>query len=72
MIYDAVKPRAQTWMRIVGNGLLLFAFAAALYPFMGICHFMSYKHSDALKISIDGGILSFCCISRGYFDSARD
>jgi len=52
MIYDAVKPRAQTWMRIVGNGLLLFAFAAALYPSWEYVIFMSYKHSDALKISM--------------------
>lgn len=52
MIYDAVKPRTQTWMRIAGNSLLLIAFVAALYPSWAYVLFMSYKHSDALKISM--------------------
>lgn len=52
MLYDAMKPRTQTWMRITGNALLFVAFAAALYPSWEYVIFMGYKHSDALKISM--------------------
>ncbi len=52
MLYDAQKPRTQTWMRVAGNILLLVAFAAALVPSWEYVIFMGYKHSDALKISM--------------------
>ncbi|MFA6008242.1 MAG: TRAP transporter small permease [Candidatus Shapirobacteria bacterium] len=52
MVYDAVKPKTQAWMRIAGNGLLIVAFIGALYPSFTYVTFMGYKHSDALKISM--------------------
>lgn len=52
MVYDAVSARAKTWMRIAGNTLLFIAFATAIYPSWGYVTFMSYKRSDALKISM--------------------
>lgn len=77
MIYDAVKPHTQTWMRIIGNGLLLIAFVAALYPSWGYVTFMSYKRSDALKIPMTLAYFPFIVflvdiVIRLAIDIARD
>jgi TRAP-type C4-dicarboxylate transport system permease small subunit len=53
MIYDAVKPRTQIWMRIVGNTLVFIAFSISLYPSYRYVSFMSFKKSDVLKIPMN-------------------
>jgi len=53
MIYDAVKPRTQIWMRIVGNTLVFIAFSISLYPSYRYLSFMSFKKSDVLKIPMN-------------------
>jgi TRAP-type C4-dicarboxylate transport system permease small subunit len=53
MIYDKVKPKTQTLMRITGNTLLFVAFCIALYPSYKYVGFMSFKKSDVLKIPMN-------------------
>ena len=53
MIYDAVKPRTQIWMRIVGNTLVFIAFSISLYPSYRYVIFMSFKKSNVLKIPMN-------------------
>jgi TRAP-type C4-dicarboxylate transport system permease small subunit len=53
MIYDRVKPRSQTWMRIAGNTLVFVAFSISLYPTYRYINFMSFKKSDVLKIPMN-------------------
>ena len=53
MLYDAVKPRTQAWMRIVGNAMMLFAFIIAFVPSWGYVSFMGYKKSDVLLIPMN-------------------
>jgi len=53
MIYDAVKPRTQIWMRIVGNTLVFIAFSISLYPSYRYVSFMSFKKSNVLKIPMN-------------------
>ncbi len=53
MTYDAVKPRTQIWMRIVGNTLVFIAFSISLYPSYRYVSFMSFKKSDVLKIPMN-------------------
>ncbi len=53
MVYDAVKPRTQVWMRITGNAMMLFAFVLAFYPSWGYVSFMGYKKSDVLLIPMN-------------------
>ena len=53
MLYDAVSPRLQTFMRIAGNALMLFAFVIAFLPSWNYVSFMSYKKSDVLLIPMN-------------------
>jgi len=53
MVYDAVSPFVQLWMRIVGNVLLIVSFAIGLVPSWKYVHFMNYKKSNVLKIPMD-------------------
>ena len=53
MVYDAVKPRTQAWMRITGNVMMLFAFVLAFYPSWKYVSFMGYKKSDVLLIPMN-------------------
>jgi TRAP-type C4-dicarboxylate transport system permease small subunit len=53
MLYDAVKPRTQAWMRIIGNVMMLFAFVLAFYPSWKYVSFMGYKKSDVLLIPMN-------------------
>lgn len=53
MLYDAVSPRLQTFMRIAGNALMLFAFVIAFIPSWNYVSFMSYKKSDVLLIPMN-------------------
>lgn len=53
MLYDMVSPLTQIWMRIVGNTLLVTAFAIGLIPSWKYVLFMGYKKSNVLKIPMD-------------------
>ncbi|GAB1483243.1 TRAP transporter small permease subunit [Treponema sp.] len=53
MLYDAVSPRIQTFMRIAGNALMLFAFLLAFVPSWDYVNFMAYKKSDVLLIPMN-------------------
>lgn len=53
MLYDMVSPLTQIWMRIVGNSLLVIAFAIGLIPSWKYVLFMGYKKSNVLKIPMD-------------------
>ncbi|MDA3811412.1 MAG: TRAP transporter small permease subunit [Spirochaetaceae bacterium] len=53
MIYDAVSPLAQIWMRIVGHSMLVIAFAIGFVPSVNYILFMGYKKSNVLKIPMD-------------------
>jgi len=53
MIYDAVSPLTQIWMRIVGNALLVISFLIGLVPSWKYVLFMGYKKSNVLKVPMD-------------------
>jgi len=53
LIYDRKNPRIQTWMRLIGNALVLIAFSIALYPSYRYVMFMSFKKSSVLKIPMN-------------------
>ena len=53
MVYDAVKPKTQLLMRLVGNTLLFASFCMALYPSYDYVVFMGFKKSNVLKIPMD-------------------
>ncbi len=61
MIYDKVKPKTQTLMRIAGNLLLVISFGIALYPSYKYVAFMSFKKSDVLKIPMNIAFSPFIC-----------
>lgn len=77
MVYDAVKPLTRTWMRIVGNGLLVVSFLIGLVPSWKYVQFMNYKKSNVLKIPMDIVFLPFVIflafmIGRYTIDIVRD
>ena len=53
MIYDAVTPKSQLYMRLVGNILLFSSFCIALYPSYDYVLFMGFKKSNVLQIPMD-------------------
>jgi len=53
MIYAAVTPKLQLYMRLVGNILLFFSFCIALYPSYDYVIFMGFKKSNVLQIPMD-------------------
>jgi TRAP-type C4-dicarboxylate transport system permease small subunit len=53
MIYDAVAPNYQLYMRLIGNMLLFFSFCLALYPSYDYVIFMGFKKSNVLQIPMD-------------------
>ncbi len=53
LIYDMVSPSVQLWMRLIGNGLLLFSFVLGFYPSLKYVLFMGFKKSNVLKIPMD-------------------
>lgn len=53
VIYDALSPRNQTWMRIAGNLLVFAAFCIVLVPAYEYVDFMSFKKSNVLKIPMN-------------------
>jgi len=53
MIYDAVRPKSQLYMRLVGNILLFISFSIALYPSYEYVVFMGFKKSNVLQIPMD-------------------
>ncbi len=53
MIYDAVSPTVQLYMRLSGNMLLFAAFCIALYPSYDYVAFMSFKKSNVLQIPMN-------------------
>ena len=50
MIYDKLKTKSKTWMRIVGNALVFIAFSISFLPTYRYIIFMSYKKSTALRV----------------------
>ena len=53
LIYDRARPKTQLIMRILGNALVVSAFAIALYPSAKWIDFMGFKRSDVLKIPMN-------------------
>jgi TRAP-type C4-dicarboxylate transport system permease small subunit len=53
MIYDAVSPKLQLYMRLSGNTLLFLSFCIALYPSYDYVVFMGFKKSNVLQIPMD-------------------
>ena len=53
MVYDAVSPKMQLYMRLAGNAMLFTAFCLALYPSYDYVIFMGFKKSNVLKIPMD-------------------
>ncbi len=53
MIYDAVGAKAQLWMRLAGNTLLVTSFLIGFVPSLRYVLFMGYKKSNVLKIPMD-------------------
>lgn len=53
LIYERTKPKGQLIMRILGNLLLVSSYCIALYPSYKYVDFMSFKHSDVLKIPMN-------------------
>jgi len=53
MVYDAVGPLTQLWMRIAGHTLLTLSFIIGLVPSWKYVLFMGYKKSNVLKIPMD-------------------
>jgi len=53
LVYEALKPRAQTIMRVVGDVLVVSSFVIALYPSYKYIAFMGFKHSDAIGLPMD-------------------
>ncbi len=50
IIYDMLSERAQLWVRLCGNILIVFTFIAAVYPSYDYIMFMGYKKSTILHI----------------------
>jgi TRAP-type C4-dicarboxylate transport system permease small subunit len=59
MVYDAVGPGVQLFMRLVGNAMLFTAFCLALYPSYDYVMFMGFKKSNVLKIPMDLAFFPF-------------
>ncbi len=53
LIYDLLSQKAQLWMRLSGNGLLLFSFLLGFVPSFKYVLFMGFKKSNVLKIPMD-------------------
>lgn len=52
MVYDAVGPRVQRWMRLAGDALIAVAFAISFKPSLDYVLFMSYKTTGVLEIPL--------------------
>ncbi len=59
LIYDLLSPKAQLWMRLSGNGLLLFSFVLGFVPSLRYVLFMGFKKSNVLKIPMDIAFFPF-------------
>lgn len=59
MVYDAVGPKAQLFMRLTGNCMLFTAFCIALYPSYDYVIFMGFKKSNVLRIPMDFAFFPF-------------
>ncbi len=59
MLYDAVSPGLQLYMRLIGNTMLFAAFSIALYPSLDYVLFMGFKKSNVLKIPMDIAFFPF-------------
>ncbi len=59
LIYDMVSPKTQLWMRLSGNGLLLFSFLLGFVPSVKYVLFMGFKKSNVLKIPMDIAFFPF-------------
>ncbi len=53
MVYDMLRPRGQTIMRIAGNLLLVAAFVISIKPSLDYVIFEGYKKSSVLLIPMD-------------------
>ncbi len=59
MVYDAVGPKTQLFMRLAGNCMLFAAFCIALYPSYDYVIFMGFKKSNVLRIPMDFAFFPF-------------
>jgi len=59
LVYDLLKPKGQTWMRIVGNALLAVSFVIAIKPCWSYVFAMSYRASDVLRIPMQWAYFPF-------------
>lgn len=53
MVYDAVGPKTQRWMRLIGNTLLAVALGISFKPSYEYVKFMSFKTSATLGIPLN-------------------
>lgn len=53
ILYDKASPLGKLIMRLVGNLLVVGAFAAAVYPSYKYINFMGFKHSNAMYLPMD-------------------
>jgi TRAP-type C4-dicarboxylate transport system permease small subunit len=53
MIYDAVGPKIQRWMRLVGNTILAVVLAVSFKPTLDYVVFMKFKTSATLGIPLN-------------------
>ena len=58
MVYDAVGPVAQFWMRMLGNTLIVVLFSLSFKPTLDYVLFMSFKTSGVLGIPMH---LAYSC-----------
>jgi len=77
LVYDKMNPLGQLIFRLIGNSLIMIAFAVALYPTYDYIRFMRVERSVRLKITFDiafGPYLIFMVliIGRMAVDVVRD
>jgi TRAP-type C4-dicarboxylate transport system permease small subunit len=53
MVYDAVGPGGQLWMRLIGNALIIVAFSFSFKPSLDYVLFQGFKKSGVLRIPMD-------------------
>lgn len=59
MIYDVLNAKKQAIFRIVGNGLIIVAFALAVYPVYDYLQFLYIQKSSVLRIPFNIAFMPF-------------
>ena len=53
LLYDVFSPFTRTWIRIIGNSLILISFIIGLWPALDYVMFMGFRKSTVLMIPYD-------------------